>query len=353
MNSDKNNRETHLERESPEYVKLSLAAAMQLGYSPARFHRAAQMTCINLLLTYSAGCAGNCSYCGLARERLSDGDPSFIRVPWPIVEFTNAVGRIAANRVVKRVCISMVTHARSVQDSITMARSLRGNTDKPVSALIAPTLVNEKDLAQLKDCGVDKIGIAFDLPTESLFETHRGSGVRGPHRWKKYWQLFESAVALFGEGNVGSHFIVGLGETEREMVEAFQRVRDLGGVNHLFSFYPEPGSTLTEKTPPAIQIYRRMQIACELIDADRSRANCFRFDDQDRVVDFGVSADELETLIQSGVPFRTRGCVGHDGAVACNRPYANSSPAEGIRNYPFQPNEEDLLLIRKELSGAA
>lgn len=324
---------------------------MQLGYSPARFHRAAQMTCINLLLTYSSGCAGNCSYCGLARQRQSEGSPSFIRVPWPVVVFEDVVSRIAANRVVKRVCISMVTHRRSVMDSVEMSRILRKDTDKPVSLLIAPTLVNEQDLISFRDAGVDKIGIAFDLPTENLFESHRGSGVQGPHRWERYWKTFEAAVAVFGEGNVGSHFIVGLGETEREMVEAFQRVHDIGGVNHLFSFYPEPGSALAQHTPPPMRDYRRMQIACEIIDANLAQADQMQFNEQGQIMHFGIFPQQMEELIASGTPFRTRGCVGKDGTVACNRPYANSSPAEGIRNYPFQPNDDDLALIRKEISG--
>jgi biotin synthase len=336
--------------ESPEYIRISLAAAMQLGYSPARFHRGARMTCINLLLTYEDGCAANCSYCGLARERRVEDERSFIRVPWPAHPTAEVVERIAASNVVKRSCLSMVTNARSLTDAITVTRQIAAATHKPVSVLINPTNVKRASLQALHYGGADRVGVAFDLPTEELFDRHRGREVRGPHRWARYWEVFKDCVEIFGPRMAGSHFIVGLGETEKEMAEAFQRVFDLGGVNHLFSFFPEQGSALESHPRPPIGVYRRIQIAAELIDTGKSTASRMRFDDAGRIADFGVSAEELESLILSGEPFRTRGCRGVDGEVACNRPYANELPGEDLRNFPFPPDGEDIALIRRQLA---
>ncbi|EMR74670.1 hypothetical protein MBGDF03_01269 [Thermoplasmatales archaeon SCGC AB-540-F20] len=52
-----------MSKESPEYLRTSLAAAMTLGFKNGRFYRNAKLPCINLLLTYNSGCAGNCGYC--------------------------------------------------------------------------------------------------------------------------------------------------------------------------------------------------------------------------------------------------------------------------------------------------
>ncbi len=353
--------------ESPEFVKLSLAAAMQLGYSPARFHRAARMTCINLLLTYSNGCAANCSYCGLARERQlaqkgnsesGDGESetgrSFIRVPWWVRPTADVLDRVAKNRVVARTCLSMITNSRSVTDTIALTRQIAETTRKPVSVLIAPTLIRREHLEALLTAGADRIGVAIDAATESLFDQHRGRAARGPHRWARYWEVFADAVAVFGKDKVGSHFIVGLGETEREMAAAFQRVRDMGGVNHLFSFYPEPGTSLAGAAPPPMDSYRRVQVACELIDSDLARAEKMRFDPASgRLEDFGVSDSVLKRVVDSGRPFRTRGCPGADGEVACNRPFANSPPDDDLlRNYPFAPDETDMRRILAQINGS-
>lgn len=336
--------------ESPEYIKLSLAATMQLGYSPARFYRGARMTCINLLLTYSNGCAANCSYCGLARERQIDGDPSFIRVPWPVLPTADVLDRIAANSVVQRTCLSMITNARSVADSISLTRQIAERTHKPVSVLISPTIITRRDLEALRAAGADRVGVAIDAATPELFDRHRGWRVRGPHKWDRYWEVFRESVRVFGACKVGSHLMVGLGETEREMIATIQRVSDLGGVNHLFSFFPEEGSALATREPPAMDSYRRIQIACELIDSGRSNFGRMQFDCSGRVTDFGVGDDELEVLIASDKPFRTRGCEGADGEVACNRPYANSLPGPDIRNYPFAPDAEDIERIRRQMA---
>lgn len=339
-------------QESPEYIKLSLAAAMQLNYSPARFYRAARMTCINLLVHYASGCAANCSYCGLAREREMDsGARSFIRVPWPVKPLNDVLDRIAASRVVQRVCLSMTTNSRSRRDVVPLARRIAERGRRAVSILIAPTLMDRPALEALREAGVDRVGVAFDLPTEELFDTHRGQGARGPHRWENYWRVFADAVEVFGKRMVGSHFIVGLGETEREMAGAMQRVVDGGGVNHLFSFFPEAGSALARRDLPPMDVYRRMQIAAELLDSGRSRAERMTFDPETgRLLDFGVTAEELDALIDSGRPFRTRGCEGPDGEVACNRPYANSLPGENIRNYPFAPDADDIRRIRAQMN---
>ncbi|MHA2015753.1 MAG: radical SAM protein, partial [Candidatus Thorarchaeota archaeon] len=45
-----------LGKESPEYVRTSLAAAMTIGKVPGRFYRDAKLYCINILLTYDEGC---------------------------------------------------------------------------------------------------------------------------------------------------------------------------------------------------------------------------------------------------------------------------------------------------------
>jgi biotin synthase len=83
-------------KESPEYVRLSLSAAMTLRLASGRFYRNARLYCINLLLTYSNGCVGRCSYCGLSREREGKyEEKSFIiRVAWPVYRLTTVKERL-------------------------------------------------------------------------------------------------------------------------------------------------------------------------------------------------------------------------------------------------------------------
>ena len=75
-------------RRSPEWVQMSTAAAITLGLVSGRMHRCRCTRCLNLLLTYPAGCRANCAYCGLARHRDPDAHPRRIGAirPVPVLE---------------------------------------------------------------------------------------------------------------------------------------------------------------------------------------------------------------------------------------------------------------------------
>lgn len=341
--------ELSAELQSPEIVRMSLAAAMTLDFVPGSFYRNACLYCINLLLTYpSSSCAGRCAYCGLSPKRTSG--KSFIRVSWPACRLDDVTTAIVRKKEkVKRICISMLTNRRAVADTIAICRSLREAVDIPVSVLLAPTIVSRKDLLAFRDAGADKTGVAIDLATPELFDRYRGRGVHGPHQWQRYWDCLEESLDVFGRGMSGSHFMVGMGETEQEMARAMQRVRDMGGFTHLFSFYPEAGSLLADRLAPPLDQYRRIQLARWIIDNDLGRAEDFVCDQRGQIRGYGLPDEVIDACLESGEAFRTSGCTGRDGEVACNRPYANWKPGPGTRNYPFAPNAMDKRHIRLQL----
>jgi lipoyl synthase len=344
-------------KESPDYLRMSLAAAMTLDFKRGLFYRNAKLYCINLLLTYEEGCLARCAYCGLnGRREGAYREKSFIRVTWPTYRLADIIERIGSRQDrVKRICISMVTRKRAVADTVEICTRLRQSFDVPVSLLIAPTVLKHDDLVAFQKAGADKIGVAIDLATEPLFDRYRGKGVSGPHSWRRYWSCLEDCMDLFGRGNAGPHFMVGMGETEEEMCNAIQRARDLGATTHLFSFFPEIGSAMENHPQPPMDQYRRVQTARFLIDNDLSRAEKMSWDESGRIVRYGLPTEEFERIIDSGEPFRTSGCTGYDGQVACNRPFANSRPGPDMRNYPFPPGSEDIVRIRAQmhLNGTA
>lgn len=340
------------ETESPEYLRISLAAAMTLGMRRGSFYRNAKLECINLLMTYKEGCAANCAYCGLQRTREGNYDKkSFIRVDWPVVSLEEIISRCKSNPEVKRICLSMITHGRAVKDAETILQRLhQGLPEIPLSLLCTPTLLNKEHLERYRAVPVDRLGIAVDGATSEIFDGFRGKGVHGPHRWEKYWQLFRDALEVFGRNRVGIHLIVGLGETEEEMIRLMDKIRKAGGETHLFSFFPEPGSRLQSLEQPPVGQYRRCQLARYLIDKDLARAEQFSFNEKGQIVSFGLGTDELEQVIFSGVPFMTSGCPGPDGRTVCTRPYGDCTPGEDIRSYPFQPEAQDMALIKQQLA---
>ncbi|MEO1767326.1 radical SAM protein [Thiobacter aerophilum] len=346
------------EMRSPEYVQMSTAAAITLGLMPGRMYRTDCTHCLNLLVTYPEGCRANCAYCGLARHREEArdyADRNFIRVDWPTCRFDEVIARMrsgADRGCFQRMCISMITHPDSDADTrVLLAKWVRAVPHVPVSILSNPTTMKRDDLVELKALGAEIFTVALDAVTPAIFERTRGRSVNSPHRWEKYWQAIHWAAEVFGPERFGVHLICGMGETEQEMLTLCQTIRDLGGHNHLFAFFPERGALMEDWPACDPGQWRRVQLGRYLIDYAGGRIERMRFDAAGRLTDFGLPRETLEAIIASGKPFRTSGCPGPEADVsACNRPYGDSPPSD-IRSYPFPLEAQDLQRVRRQLEG--
>jgi biotin synthase len=245
----------------------------------------------------------------------------------------------------------MVTHPDGFENTVALVRLLSGGAELPVTALIAPTAIRDLErLSRLRQAGADRLGIGLDAATPELFERWRGRGQGGPHRWEHYRATVGVAVGLFGRGNVGVHLIVGLGESERQMAATIQKLHDQGAITHLFSFFPEAGTPLGEWAQPPIGQYRRVQLARYIVNERLGRYEDMIFDDSGRIVGYG---QDTEAIVRYGEPFRTSGCPGVDGLVACNRPFGNERARDPLRNYPIPLDPEDIELARYQLRDYA
>jgi biotin synthase len=345
---------------SPEYVQMSTAAAITLGLISGQMHRVDCTHCLNLLVTYPEGCRANCAYCGLARHREEArdyADRNFIRVDWPTARYDDVIARVKAGKDrgrFERMCISMITHPDSDADTrVLLERWVRDVAHVPVSILSNPTTMQREDLVELKRLGAEIFTVALDAVTPAIFERTRGKAVDSPHKFEKYWQAIEWAAAIFGPERFGAHLICGMGETEREILAVAQRIKDMGGHNHMFAFFPERGSLMEDWPAVDRGQWRRVQLGRFIIDYAGGHYRDMSFDDEGRVVDFGVSDARLDALIASGKPFRTSGCPGNSDTQvsACNRPYGDSSPSD-IRSFPFAPSRRDIARVRRQLGGA-
>jgi biotin synthase len=344
---------------SPEYVQMSTAAAITLGIMNGRMHRCSCTRCLNLLLTYPEGCRANCAYCGLARHREAErdyADRNFIRVDWPAVPLERAIDIVARDGAASpfhRMCISMITHPRSDADTVTVLKQWTDRIDPsaiPVSILSNPTTMTREDVVRLRDLGADIFTVALDAATPEIFDRTRGKGVQSPHSWSHYWQILMDARDIFGPQKFGAHIIVGMGETEHDVLSLVQQLVDLGGHSHMFCFFPEKGSLMDHLPATPRDQWRRVQLGRYLIDYRGGRVENMRFDEQGRVIDFGLPQSELDALVGEGIAFRTSGCPGkfRDDVSACDRPYGDSPPSN-IASFPFQPGKSDLHRIRRQL----
>jgi biotin synthase len=190
---------------------------------------------------------------------------------------------------------------------------------------------------------VDRVGIALDAATERLFDRVKGAAAGGPYRWRDVQTLLRIGIGVFGEGNVSTHLIVGLGETEKEIAFAVQQCVDMGILPALFAFTPVEGTALADNPQPEVDVYRRVQLARHLIIHGYAREEDMRFNGEARIVDFGVPKPVLLSVVESGLPFLTSGCPG------CNRPFYNEKPSGPLYNYPRSIRPTELKAIKRDL----
>lgn len=339
------------ERTSPDWVRISYASALALGFKSGRFTREFEFGGINLLLNYEDGCLSDCGYCGLARSRAgSYEDKSFIRVEWPLVGTDELVERMAEREGrLTRLCISMVTHGSAYRDTLDITRRIHARVRTPLSVLVAPPTLNEERLRAFRDAGVDMIGIGLDAVTEALFRSVRSDVPKGGLSWDQYWEIVNHAREIFGPWKVNCHTLVGLGETDADLVELFGRLLDRQIFPYLFCFNPEPDSRMAEHPKSSITRWRRIQLVKFLMEERGLRPDAFLLDQEGGLGGIRAPQELLEGAAEDGRAFMTNGCPGEKGEQGCTRPMGSWRPTESPRDYPWLPDESDRRSIAAEL----
>jgi biotin synthase len=329
--------ENHL----PTKIRVSVGSAIVLELMKGKLD--ASPTTIYLLTYHEGKCAANCDFCPQARTSTSRAD-MLSRVIWPTFPTKDVVSKIASawqKKTIQRVCIQATNYPDVFNDLLALTTAIKSKTNVPISVSCQP--LNKSQMKMLAEARVDRVSVALDAATEELFDKVKGALTNSPYNWEKHRKTLEEAVQVFGEGAVSTHIIVGLGETERQLIEIIQWCVDLGVCPSLFAFTPISGTPLERLPQPSIASYRRVQLTHYLIVHGKTRFENMKFDDYGQVINFGVSMSLLEKVVQSGTPFQTSGCLG------CNRPYYNEKPSGPIYNYPRPLTPHELKEVEKAL----
>ena len=275
-------------------------------------------------------CLMNCAFCAQARDSQASA-LSLSRVTWPEYALEVVAARLAdaaARGVVRRACLQVTVTGDAFHRALAVLRMVKGASELPFDVAILP-----QDLQQVRQLlaeGADHIGFGLDAACERVFRQAKGGS------WVRSLSLVEETARAF-PGRAALHLIVGLGETEREMVERIQWARDRGVTVGLFAFTPVRGTHLRDLPPPAMAVYRRMQAARWLIVHDLMRAEKMVFDAAGQLLALGGQVP------LTGQAFETSGCPD------CNRPYYNEQPGGPLFNYPRPLTSEEAARAIQEM----
>ena len=308
-------------------IRVSIGSASVLGLYESKRFKAIPTTCY--LMTYKDGhCTANCGFCPQARESGSSIE-LLSRVSWPVFSFKDFLTKLnymPPTKRFKRICIQTLNYLQNFQDLIEIVSQIRKSCNIPISIAIPP--MGKEKLERLKLLGVDRVGIALDGATPEIFEQIKGRVVKGPYNWSNHFQNLKEALTIFGEGNVTTHLIVGLGETAIAILKMIKKLHDLRIRVSLFAFMPIKGTLLENLSQPDLFNFRKIQLGRYLLVSNNRTLKDFTFNNFGEIVKFNLNEKELWHIICNSGAFLTSGCPG------CNRPYYTSRPSGPIYNYP-------------------
>jgi len=276
-------------------------------------------------------CNMNCAFCAQARD---SGAPAqalsrIIWPPFPREEVISALAEAYSHGRVRRCCLQVTVSKESFRQTLTLLQEIKSVCDMPVDASFRPQDTHQVET--LFTAGLDHLGFGLDAACARVFRRVKGGS------WTQSWRLIAEAAHRF-PGHVAAHLIVGLGETEREMINTVQKLHDLGVIIALFAFTPVRGTQMADREPPPLDTYRRIQAARWLIVHNMARLGDFSFSPDGRLLSLGRS--DWREVLSDGEAFRTSGCPD------CNRPFYNERPGGVLYNYPrpLTPNEAAITL---------
>ncbi|MGB9749447.1 MAG: radical SAM protein [Caldisericia bacterium] len=299
-------------------IKVSIGSTVPLGLK--NFKQNYPTPTIYLLTP--GKCLRDCKYCSLSKS--SNSEEKFLsRVVWPSFEINDVIQRILNNRDrIKRVCIQTVNNRFSKE---IYTKILKEISDK-VKVSISINTENDNLIKKIFSFGADRIGLALDIATEKNYEFLRGGDF-----FKKINFILKTGKIY--EGRISTHIIVGLNETDFEILNLY-KLFITNKINvGLFSFTPIKGTYLEKNMPPKLIRYRKIQIGTKLLEIGFELRD-FKFKNNGEIV--GFPKFNLEELIKLK-PFNTRGCPD------CNRPFYNERPTGEVYNYPFDLDKESIL----------
>lgn len=333
----------------PKKIRISTGSAAVLKLKRLKMDTA-PTTCY--VMTYTEDyCIGKCSFCPQGHTPTLQSTEQLSRIQWPDFVWEDFLNQLKFNQnqkggnKFKRFCIQVLNYQGFYYDVLSIIKIIHENfPNLAISAAIPP--VPPEKLKELKSFGLERIGIALDACYEELFDDIKGKNIHGPYSWKKHWEALSSSLKIFGLGKATTHFIVGLGETEQEMIESIKKVVEKDILPGIFLFTPIKGTPMENAPRPSMLQFRHVQLCRYLLLQKIENATRFVYSEDGTLVRIRhFTPSELSQIIQNNSAFKTAGCPD------CNRPYYTSRPGEEQDGYPRDLTADEHQLIYAELDS--
>ncbi|RLG36954.1 MAG: MSMEG_0568 family radical SAM protein [Candidatus Alkanophagales archaeon] len=220
--------------------------------------------------------AKRCKFCGIELS-LQSGETIERKTPEQLLE----VALAAKKEGVKHVTITTgtpPTRDKGILAAADAARLLKDEAKLDIHVQFEPPY----DLSLLKDLkarGADTVGIHIECFDKRVLSEVAPAKAEMHNAYMRVW---EEAVGIFGENQVSSYLIVGMGESDESVFDGCKVLAELGVYPFVVPFRPIPGTDFGKKMPPSYERMRALyeEVTTILRDAGlswrKNKAGCVR-----------------------------------------------------------------------------
>jgi radical SAM protein (TIGR04043 family) len=155
---------------------------------------------------------------------------------------------------------------------------LKEGFDIPIHVQL--TLPGRENIKLLYNSGADTIGVHIETLDKEIFkEMCPGKSKLG---FENHLDNLGYAAQIFGENQVSTFILAGLGESKEKTTDGFKKLAEIGVIPYLVPFRPLPNTPLENRSPPSIEymleLYKKL---AETLDEHgvtplKNKAGCVR-----------------------------------------------------------------------------
>jgi radical SAM protein (TIGR04043 family) len=229
----------------PKYYDLTTADG--IPYSKIALMHLDSMASTVLQTCAYWGNSDQCTFCGIG-VTLAAGRTIAKKTPEMLAEVS-----VAAHDLDGAVDATLTTGSTATPDRGalyvgTCAHAIKEASGLPVQVQFEPP-ADLDVIDRVRDLGADSVGIHIETFDPAVL----ARVAPGKARWgiDAYFAAWERAVKAFGEGQVSTYVILGMGEDPQTTVEGCKRAVDLGVYPFIAPLRPVPGSLMQDQLPPS------------------------------------------------------------------------------------------------------
>ncbi len=290
-------------------------------------------------LMMGTNCNNSCSFC--AQSRLTNKESNLLsRVSWPEYPTQIVIDKLNSNDQIKKICFQVVSTNNYFENFLRIFEEFKSKLRIPIGASI--NVYNIEQVDYLFNLGLANLGIAIDAASDEIYK-----------KIKKRKNGFNENLNLAIEASkkypskIAIHLIIGLGETDTDILNLFQKIAKEDLTIALFSFTPIKGTEMENYPVVPLKRYRFIQFIRQILVESKYKIEFndllkfINIDDNNMISSFDkriFEIDFIKNIIQKGEYLKTSGCN------LCNRPFYNDKPdSKDLYNFHYNPPKDIIL----------